>query len=482
MHATREKTKWIETRVPQRLDRFPWSRWHVFVVAALGITWMLDGLEVTLAGALGPLLTKHETLGLTSAGVGLSSTAYLLGAVLGALGFGYLTDRWGRKKLFYLTLTLYLLATLASAFSWNLESYVFFRALTGAGIGGEYAAINSAIDELIPARVRGRVGLAINAAFWLGALVGSGATLLLLNSAFVPINLGWRLAFGIGAALGLFILCLRRWVPESPRWLMLHGHEGEAEQVVDEIEKDIRAAGHEIPPCKDPPLRLHTRVATPLREIWETIARHYRTRAMLGFVLMAAQAFFYNAIFFSLALVLAQFYDVPAERVGLYMIPFAIGNALGPMCLGVLFDTVGRKPMITATYGLSGALLIVSGWLFERGDLTAVTQVVAWTAVFFIASSAASSAYVTVSEIFPLEVRALAIAIFYASGTAIGGASGPILFGYLAGTGSRPYLFFGYVLAGVGMMGAACFEAIVGVKAEGQSLESIAPPLSAKAD
>ena len=478
MHATREKEEWIETRVPQRLDRLPWSRWHVFVVAALGITWMLDGLEVTLAGALGPLLTKHETLGLSSYGVGLSGTAYLLGAVVGALGFGYLTDRWGRKKLFYLTLSLYLLATLASAFSWSLASYVFFRACTGAGIGGEYAAINSAIDELIPARVRGRVGLGINAAFWLGALLGSGATLVLLNPAWVPVNLGWRLAFGIGAALGLFILCLRRWVPESPRWLMLHGHAGNADEVVDEIEKDVRAAGHDVPPCDDPPLRLRSRVATPLADVWHTIVRKYRTRAALGFVLMAAQAFFYNAIFFTLALVLAQFYHVPAERVGLYMIPFALGNALGPILLGVLFDTLGRKPMITATYALAGVLLIVSGWLFERGHLTAVTQVAAWTAVFFVASSAASSAYVTVSEIFPLEIRALAIAVFYASGTAIGGAAGPILFGYLAGTGSRRDLFLGYALAGIVMIGAAIFEAFAGVQAERQSLESIAPPIS----
>ena len=479
MHATREKAKWIETHVPQRLDRLPWSRWHAFVVAALGITWMLDGLEVTLAGSLGPVLTKHETLGLTPASVGLSGTAYLGGAVFGALGFGYLTDRWGRKKLFYLTLSLYLLATLASAFSWNLASYIFFRACTGAGIGGEYAAINSAIDELIPARVRGRVGLAINAAFWLGALLGSGATFLLLNPALVPVNLGWRLAFGIGAGLGLFILCLRQWVPESPRWLMLHGHEDEAERVVGEIEKEVRAAGHQIPPLdNEKPLRLKGRVATPLREIWHTIAERYRTRSFLGLALMTAQAFFYNAIFFTLALVLAQFYQVPAERVGLYMIPFAIGNALGPMVLGVLFDTLGRKPMITSTYALSGALLILSGWLFERGELTALTQVMAWSAVFFVASSAASSAYVTVSEIFPLEVRALAIAIFYASGTAIGGASGPILFGYLAGTGSRGWLFFGYALAGAGMIGAALFEAVAGVKAEGQSLESLAPPLS----
>jgi MFS family permease len=472
------KAEWIETLVPQRLDRLPWCRWHVFIVVALGITWMLDGLEVTLAGALGPLLTKRETLGLSSTGVGWSGTAYLAGAVVGAIGFGYLTDLWGRKKLFYLTLGLYLLATLATAFSWNLASYLFFRALTGAGIGGEYAAINSAIDELIPARVRGRVGLAINAAFWLGALLGSGATLLLLNPALVPVGLGWRLAFGIGAALGTFILCLRRWVPESPRWLMLHGRNDEAERIVDEIEKDVRATGHDVPPCEEKPLRLRARLATPLGEIWRTMAHRYRARSFLGFFLMAAQAFFYNAIFFSFALVLAQFYGVPAERVGLYLIPFAIGNALGPMLLGVLFDTLGRKPMIMATYALSGLLLILSGWLFERGELTAMTQTMAWTAVFFIASSAASSAYLTVSEIFPLEVRALAIAIFYASGTAIGGAAGPVLFGYLTGTGSRFHLFLGYILAGAVMIIAAIIEGFLGIKAERQSLESIAPPLA----
>jgi MFS family permease len=471
--------KWITTDVPLRLDRLPWSRWHVLVVTALGITWLLDGLEVTLAGALGPFLTKPETLGLTAAGVGLSGTCYLVGAVLGALGFGYLTDRLGRKRLFYITLGVYLVATLLTAFSWNLLSYALFRACTGAGIGGEYAAINSAIDELIPARVRGRVGLAINATFWLGAVLGSGATLVLLNPSFLPVNVGWRFAFGIGAVLGLFILFMRHWVPESPRWLMLHGRDDEAHKIIGQIEDKVKAAGHALPPCEGEPLRLRVRKTTPWREIWDTMVHRHRQRSLLGLSLMAAQAFFYNAIFFSFALVLARFYEVPAERVSLYLIPFALGNAMGPLILGPLFDTVGRKPMITGTYAASGILLIVSGWLFERGFLTAQTQTLCWTAIFFIASSAASSAYVTVSEIFPLEVRALAIAIFYAAGTAIGGAIGPVLFGYLTQTGSRSSLFIGYGLAGTFMVAAAIVEATLGVKAERQSLESLAAPLAA---
>jgi len=468
----------IETQVPARLDRLPWNRWHLLVVSALGVTWLLDGLEVTLAGALGPFLTKPETLGLTSAGVGLSGTSYLIGAVIGALGFGYLTDRLGRKRLFYVTLSVYLVATLLTACSWNLFSYCLFRALTGTGIGGEYAAINSAVDELIPARVRGRVGLAINATFWLGALLGSGATIILLNPAILPVNLGWRFAFGLGAFFGLFILLLRRWIPESPRWLMLHGRNEEAEKIVGEVEESIRRKGYDLATCDNPPLRLRVRHSTPWDEIWKTMAHRHRARSFLGFSLMASQAFFYNAIFFSYALVLAQFYHVPAGQVGLYLIPFAIGNALGPMVLGPLFDTIGRKPMIAGTYALSGLLLIVSGWLFSRHDLTATTQTICWSAIFFIASSAASSAYVTVSEIFPLEIRALAIAIFYASGTAFGGVLAPSLFGYLSGLGSRSYLFIGYTVAGILMIYAAVIESIWGVKAERQSLEKLAPPLS----
>jgi MFS family permease len=468
----------IQTDVPSRLDRLPWSKWHLLIVMALGITWLLDGLEVTLAGALGPFLTRPDTLGLTAAGVGLSGTCYLIGAVIGALGFGYLTDRWGRKRLFYITLSVYLLATLLTAFSWNLASYALFRALTGAGIGGEYAAINSAIDELIPARVRGQVGLAINSTFWFGALLGSAATLILLNPALLPVNIGWRLAFGIGAVLGLFILFLRHWVPESPRWLMLHGRKEEAEKIVGEIEDSIRRSGQDIPDSEGPLIRLKVRPTTPWREIWEAMAHRHRTRSFLGFSLMCAQAFFYNAIFFSFALVLVQFYKVPAGRVGLYLIPFALGNALGPILLGPLFDSLGRKPMIAGTYALSGLLLILSGVLFTHGILTSFTQTIAWTAIFFIASSAASSAYVTVSEIFPLEIRALAIAVFYAAGTGLGGVVGPVLFGMIAETGSRFYLFLGYVLAGALMIGAATVEVIWGVKAERQSLESLAPPLS----
>jgi MFS family permease len=472
------RPEWVESDVPMRLDRLPWSRWHLLVVMALGITWMLDGLEVTLAGALGPFLMRSDTLGLTSSQVGFTGTCYLVGAVFGALGFGYLTDRLGRKKLFYITLSVYLVATLLTAFSWNLFSLALFRVLTGAGIGGEYAAINSAIDELIPARVRGRVGLAINATFWLGALLGSGATMILLNPRYAPVNVGWRLAFGIGAVLGLFILLMRQWVPESPRWLMLHGRQKEAEAIVTEIEGTIRSVSGELPPCEGKPLRFQVREKTPWGEIWNTMAHRHRNRSFLGFSLMAAQAFFYNAIFFSFALVLVQFYHVPSGRVGLYLIPFALGNAIGPIILGPLFDSVGRKPMIVGTYAVSGLLLIVSGWLFEHQLLSASGQTVCWTVIFFIASAAASSAYVTVSEIFPLEVRALAIAIFYASGTAVGGVIGPVLFGYLTQTGSRAYLFLGYLLGGVFMLVAAGIESLLGVKAERQSLESLAPPLA----
>ncbi len=476
----RPRASWIKTDIPLRLDRLPWSRWHFLIVTALGITWMLDGLEVTLAGALGPFLTKPETLGLTPAQVGEAGSFYLVGAVVGALGFGYLTDRWGRKRLFYITLTVYLVATLFTAFSWNFWSYALFRACTGAGIGGEYSAINSAIDELIPARVRGRVGLAINATFWLGALLGSGATLILLNPQYLPVNLGWRLAFGIGAILGLLILFLRRWVPESPRWMMLHGHHAEVETTVKDIERTVKAEGHQLPPCEGKPLKLRVRAVTPLKEIWDTIINQYRQRSLLGFSLMAAQAFFYNAIFFTFALVLAKFYGVPSERIGLYLVPFAIGNAIGPFILGPLFDSVGRKPMIVLTYGLSGVLLIISGWLFEHSQLSALTQTLWWSGIFFVSSSAASSAYVTVSEIFPLEVRAMAIALFYASGTLVGGSVGPLLFGHLIGTGSQHMLFLGYLLAGIIMIAAALIEFALGVKAERQSLESLAAPLAQK--
>ncbi|MGH9569135.1 MAG: MFS transporter [Candidatus Angelobacter sp.] len=466
----------IESNIPFRLDRLPWSRFHWLIVIALGITWVLDGLEVTLAGSLGGVLKRPDTLGLSDAQIGASATFYLLGAVVGALGFGYATDRLGRKKLFTVTLLVYLTATALTAFSWNFASYALFRTLTGAGIGGEYSAINSAIDELIPACVRGRVDLIVNASFWIGAAIGAGATILLLDTGTIPISLGWRLAFGIGAVLGITIIFLRHAVPESPRWLMTHGRELEAEKIVSAVEQKI--TGHPLPELSQK-IRIHPRTHTPLAEIWEAIVVKHRRRSLLGFVLMASQAFFYNAIFFTYALVLVTFYHLPATRVGLYLFPFALGNFAGPLLLGHLFDTVGRKQMITITYALSGILLALSGWLFQQGLLTAVTQAVSWSVIFFVASAAASSAYLTVSEIFPLEVRGLAIAIFYACGTLVGGVTSPLIFGVLIQTESRANLFYGYLVGAALMIAAAVVEWMIGVKAEGRSLEEITNPLSA---
>ena len=467
----------IETDVPARLDRLPWSSWHWLIVVALGITWVLDGLEVTLAGALGGVLKSPDTLGLTDSQVGASATCYLLGAVVGALVFGYSTDRLGRKRLFIITLLLYLTATALTAFSWNFFSYALFRALTGAGIGGEYSAINSAIDELIPARVRGRVDLIINASFWIGAAIGAAATIELLDTGIIPIRLGWRLAFGIGAVLGLIIIFLRHSLPESPRWLMVHGRKEEAENIVCMVEGRVL---RQPAPLSEPDakIRIRTRSHTPWSEIWHSILHQQRRRSLLGFTLMVAQAFFYNAIFFTYALVLVTFYQLPPQKVGLYLFPFALGNFVGPLLLGKLFDTIGRKQMIAITYALSGVLLALSGWLFLEGWLTAQTQAIAWTVIFFIASCAASSAYLTVSEIFPLEIRGMAIAVFYAVGTFAGGVGAPFLFGVLIQTGSRTALFYGYLLGAALMIAAAVVEAVIGVKAECTPLETICNPLS----
>jgi MFS family permease len=433
-----QDTGWVETQVPARMDRLPWSSWHWLIVTALGVTWILDGLEVTLAGALGATLENPRALGLSDAQVGLTATTYLIGAVLGALLSGYLTDRFGRKRLFFLTLAVYLTGTALSGFAWNFWSYALFRALTGAGIGGEYAAINSAIDELIPARARGQVDLAINSTYWLGAALGSMLTLYLLNPQHFPLWLGWRLAFGIGALLGLIILIFRQWVPESPRWLMVHGKPGEADKVVDEIERIVSAKTGPLPKPKGPPACIRAR-RTSWSEIWRSIAYEHRSRSVLGLALMASQAFFFNAILFSYGLVLARFYHISAAKVSAFLLPLALGNALGPLLIGRLFDTVGRKPMIVITYAGSGILLAVNGWLFQLGIISANQQCILWMLIFFIASAAASSAYLTVSEIFPLEIRALAISIFYAVGTLIGGVAAPSFFGYIIGTGSRSF-------------------------------------------
>jgi MFS family permease len=464
----------IETDIPARLDRLSWSRFHSLVVVALGITWILDGLEVTIAGSIAGALEQSPVLRLSTAEVGLASSAYLVGAVSGALFFGYLTDRLGRKKLFMITLAVYLAATAATAFSWDFASFALFRFLTGAGIGGEYAAINSAIQELVPARFRGRTDLAINGSFWVGAALGALGAVTLLQPGRLPPDWGWRAAFGIGAVLGLSILLLRRWVPESPRWLMLHGRLDEANAVIGDIER--RVEGHRLPPPGK--IRLAVGSRQSMARMVMAIVRDYPSRAVLGLVLMSAQAFFYNAIFFSYALVLTSFYQVPAELVGWYILPFALGNFVGPLVLGPLFDIIGRKPMIAATYAISGVLLAIVGALFRDGALDAVTLTLCWTGIFFFASAAASSAYLTVSESFPLEVRALAIAFFYALGTGLGGALAPLLFAWLIGTGSRCNVFIGYLVGAALMIGAAVVELLIGVKAERRSLEDVARPMS----
>jgi MFS family permease len=473
----RDDARTFETNIPQRLDRLPWSRWHVFMVVALGITWLLDGLEVTLAGSLASLLKEETALGLSDVQVGATATGYLAGAVVGALVFGWLTDRLGRKKLFLLTLAVYLTATGATALSWNFSSFLLFRVLTGAGIGGEYAAINSAVDELIPAAVRGRVDLIVNATFWIGAAFGSCGTLLLLNTAVVPAHIAWRLAFAIGAGLGLAIVFLRRSVPESPRWLTLRGRRCEADEIVTAIEDDIARRSRRPLDRPRGTIRITVRDHTPLRDVWDTMVRQHPRRSLLGLVLMVAQAFFYNAVFFTYGLVLTTFFDVRAEQVPLHILPLALGNFAGPLVLGRFFDSLGRRRMITSTYAASGALLIGSALCFRGGSVSAVAQDLWFCAIFFVASSAASAAYLTVSEVFPLEVRGFAISIFYAIGTLVGGVGAPILFAGLIASGSRDQVFAGYIL-GAALMGiGALAEARWGVDAERRSLESIAAPL-----
>lgn len=468
----------IATNIPARLDDLRWSGFHTRVVLALGITWVLDGLEVTLAGALSGALKASPTLQFSNLDVGLANSAYLAGAVLGALGFGWLTDRIGRRKLFFITLALYLTATAATALSWSVASYALFRFLTGAGIGGEYTAINSTIQELVPARYRGWTDLLINGSFWLGAAIGAGSAIVLLDPELTGPDLGWRLAYATGACLGLIVLVMRMWIPESPRWLMIHGHPDEAHKIVADIERDVTGHDREERAKELPKIKLRMRDHTPLREVARTLLVSYRQRSLVGLTLMVAQAFFYNAIFFTFALVLTDFYGIKADQVGWYILPFAAGNFLGPLLLGRLFDTLGRRTMITLTYGVSGILLALTGYLFSIGVLNAQTQTAAWMVIFFFASPAASAAYLTVSENFPLEVRALAIALFYAIGTGIGGVAGPALFGALLDTGSRTSVFAGYLFGALLMVVAAAVAFRYAVAAERKSLESVARPLA----
>ncbi|MBN9511422.1 MAG: MFS transporter [Alphaproteobacteria bacterium] len=471
----------VETDVPARLDRLPWSRFHWLVVIALGITWILDGLEVTLVGSLAGAIHESPTLRLSAQQIGAAASAYLVGAVGGALFFGWLTDHLGRKRLFTITLLVYVIATICTAFAWDFWSFALFRLITGAGIGGEYAAVNATIQELIPARRRGFTDLAINGSFWLGAALGAAGALVALDPAVVPPELGWRAAFLVGGAIGLVVLLLRRFLPESPRWLMTHGYPDKAAAVVSEIERRVEADIGPLPPV--PPTRLRVRVDT---KSWfgvglRALVTQYQRRTVVGVVLMAAQAFCYNAVFFTYALILTKFYGIASGSVGWFMLPFAAGNFLGPLVLGRLFDSIGRKPMISGTYALSGVMLIVTGWLFAEGMLDATQQTAAWTAIFFVASAAASSAYLTVGESFPLEVRAVAIAIFYAFGTGLGGVAGPLIFGALIEHGAREDILYGYVLGGVLMVGAGVVQAVLGIASERRPLEDIAPPLSAVA-
>ncbi|MGH7211627.1 MAG: MFS transporter, partial [Acetobacteraceae bacterium] len=467
------------TDVPARLDRLPWARFHWLVIAGLGIAWILDGLEVTLVGSLSGAIEQSPVLKMSAQQVGFTASAYLLGAVSGALVFGYLTDVLGRKRLFSITVLVYLVFTVATGASWNFWSFALFRFLTGAGIGGEYAAVNAAIQELIPARRRGFTDLVINGSFWIGAAIGAGGSLVVLDPALFGPEVGWRVAFVIGGLLGIIVLIVRHWIPESPRWLMTHGYVAEAERVVHGIEQRVAAeTGRPLPPVPALRLRLRTDVHSWFAVGVAALFTRYGRRTILGVVLMATQAFFYNAVFFTYALILIKFYGVPADRVGLFILPFAAGNFLGPLVLGRLFDTVGRRPMIAITYGVSGVLMAITGWLFAYGGLSAVAQTGAWTGIFFVASAAASSAYLTVGDSFPLEVRAVAIALFYAFGTGVGGVAGPALFGKLIDTGSLVSIMWGYLLGGALMLIGAATAAVLGINAERRPLEEVAAPLS----
>ena len=470
----------IKTDVPLRMDRLPWSSWHVRILIALGTSWLLDGLEVTLVGSLSGILESKNGLALTDPQVTAAASVYLAGAVIGALFFGHLTDRLGRKKLFLVTLATYSIATVCTAFSHGLLFFCVCRFFTGLGIGGEYAAINSAVDELIPGKVRGAVDLVVNATFWVGASIGSLASLLLLSGRLFPLQTGWRFAFGIGGSLGFLVLLLRLAVPESPRWLMLRGKEDEASKVVDDIEARIKKNHKDLPPTEGEPLEIAPRDYTPWSEVFKNMTGENRPRSILGLVLMVGQAFFFNAVFFTYGLVAKKFFHTSDKDLPLQLLPFAIGSFLGPMILGRLFDKIGRKPMITACYAAAGLLLIGTCIPFATGSIGLRGMAICFSVIFFIASSAASAAYLTVSEIFPLEIRAFAIAIFYSLGTLLGGVGAPILFGVLIHTGSKPTVAMGYALGGLLMLGGGICEHFLGVEAAGKSLESVSKPLQSK--
>ncbi|MET9413240.1 MFS transporter [Streptomyces klenkii] len=470
----------MTTAVPARLDRLPWSRWHWTVVIGLGTVWILDGLEVTVVGNIaGRLSERGSGLPITSGEVtGIAAALYVAGACSGALFFGRLTDRFGRKKLFIVTLGVYLSATALTAVSFSSWWFFAFRFLTGFGIGGEYAAINSAIDELIPAAFRGRIDLIINGSFWLGAIGGSLLSVLMLDTDVFPADVGWRLTFGLGVVLGLVILFVRRKVPESPRWLFIHGRGAEAESLVTSIEGRVEEEkGVRLPPPEGE-ITIRRRGLVTFTDIARTVFSDYRRRAILGLSLFIGQAFLYNAITFGFGSILETYFHVSTSRTGYFFAVIAAGNFLGPLLLGKFFDTVGRRVMISSTYLLSGLLLFGTAWLFGAGRLTAGSLTACWAIVLFFASAGAASAYLTVSEIFPMETRAMAIAFFYALGTATGGISGPLLFADLTSSGDVGDTVLAFAIGAALMCGAGLVAAFLAVRAEGRSLESIAAPLS----
>ncbi|MFE4052335.1 MFS transporter [Streptomyces sp. YIM B13518] len=481
--AQSETGRTITTSIPARLDRLPWSRWHWSVVLGLGTVWILDGLEVTVVGNIAARLSEPGSgLPITSGEVtGIAAALYVAGACAGALFWGRLTDIWGRKKLFMITLAVYLGATALTAVAFDTWWFFLFRFLTGFGIGGEYAAINSAVDELIPAKYRGRVDLMINGSFWLGAVGGSLLSILALNTDIFPANVGWRLTFALGAVLSLVILLVRRHVPESPRWLLIHGRDEEAERIVGDIERRVEAERKERLPRAEGELTIHQRENVTFTEIARTVFAKYRKRSVLGFSLFIGQAFLYNAITFGFGAILTTFFDVPSGNTGYYFAVIAVGNFMGPLLLGKLFDTVGRRVMISGTYLLSGVLLFGTAWLFDRGSLSATTLTACWCVVLFFASAGASSAYLTVSEVFPMETRAMSIAFFYALGTAAGGISGPLLFAKLTETGVVGDTVLAFQIGAGLMCAAGLVAAFLAVNAERRSLEDIAEPLAAAA-
>ncbi|MER5767900.1 MFS transporter [Streptomyces sp. NPDC001985] len=470
----------VTTRIPARLDRLPWSRWHWMIVIGLGTVWILDGLEVTVVGSIASRLSEDGSgLPITDAQVtGTAAALYVAGACLGALFFGRLTDRYGRKKLFLITLAVYLAATALTAVSFSVWWFFLFRFLTGFGIGGEYAAINSAIDELIPSKYRGRVDLIINGSYWLGAMGGALLSVVALNTSVFPKDLGWRLTFAIGVVLGLVILLVRRHVPESPRWMLIHGRDREAERLVDTVEEGIERERGRPLPAATTAMTIRQRHSVGFAEIGRTVFRVYPRRAVLGFALFIGGAFLYNAITFGFGSILVRFFDVPSGATGYYFAVIAFGNFLGPLLLGRLFDTWGRRPMIAGTYLLSGALLFVTSWFFGAGWLTATTMTACWAVVLFFASAGVSSAYLTVSEIFPMETRAMSIAFFYAIGTAAGGISGPLVFAGLTESGKVSDAVLAFCVGAALMVVAGLVAVFFAVAAEGRSLESIATPLS----